>query len=198
VYLRRAILATYTTNKHVLTDKAYDLFMRVISAALEGRYYYGNGGQWYINEQGKKLVVDTINNTVEEVPNYTGDAHYALSVVASLQGFLEAAHTESHVVTLTGGLMQYCIDQLVEAAADDRVLFGNGGYYVYVTADGTVRWLDYTSQGRGEIQVTTMTKLGSWQYTRMMGNERIRQSSRQWILEQNGINITKCVYRIAS
>jgi len=191
-------LATYTTNKHVLSDIAYDLFMRVISAALEGRYYYGNGALWYINEQGKKLVVDTIHNTVTEVPHYEGTMHSDTRVVSSLRDFLRTAHTESHDATYTDGSMEYFIAQLVEAAMANRVLYGNGAYYVFAKENGTVIWLNYTSGNRGEIQVSTMTKLGSWQYREMMQNERISEYSRQWILEHNGINITKCVYKIAS
>ena len=183
----------------MLTDVAYGLFMRVISAALEGRYYHGNGGQWSINEQGKKLAVDTVNNTVTEIPHYEGTMHGDTRVVSSLLDFLRTSHTESYDVTYSDpNTVQYCVDQLVEAAAANRVLFGNGAYYVYVTADGVVRWLGYSSQGKGEIRVTTMTKLGSWQYTEMMQNERISEHSRQWILEHNGINVTKCVYGIVS
>lgn len=191
-------MATYTTNKHVLSDTAYDLFMRVISAALEGRYYYGNGALWYINEYGKKLVVDTIHNTVEEVPHYEGTMHSDTHVVSSLRDFLRTAHTESYDATHTGSSMEYFVDLLVQAAAANRVLFGNGAYYVFMKDNGTVIWLNYISGNHGEIQVSTMTKLGSWQYREMMQNERIPEYSRQWILEHNGINIRKCIYRIAS
>ena len=191
-------MATYTTNKHVLSDTAYDLFMRVISAASEGRYYYGNGGQWYINEYGKKLVVNTIHNTVEEVPHYEGTMHSEAHVVSSLLDFLRTAHTESYDATHTGSSMEYFVDLLVQAAAANRVLFGNGAYYVFMKDNGTVIWLNYISGNHGEIQVSTMTRLGSWQYKEMMQNERIPEYSRQWILEHNGINIRKCIYRIAS
>lgn len=191
-------MATYTTNKHVLSDTAYDLFMRVISAALEGRYYYGNGALWYINEWDRKLVIDTISNTVTEVPHYEGTMHSDAHVVSSLRDFLRTAHTESYDATHTGSSMEYFVDLLVQAAAANRVLFGNGAYYVFMKENGTVIWLNYVSGNRGEIQVSTMTKLGSWQYREMMQNERIPEYSRQWILEHNGINIRKCIYRIAS
>lgn len=191
-------MATYTTNKPVLSDTAYDLFMRVISAALEGRYYYGNGALWYINEYGKKLVVDTIHNTVEEVPHYEGTMHTEQHVASSLLDFLRTAQTDSYVAVHTGGSMQYFVDQLVQAAAANRVLFGNGAYYVFTKENGTVIWLDYISGNQGEIQVTTMTKLGSWQYKEMMQSERISEYSRQWILEHNGTNILRCIYKIAS
>lgn len=185
-------------NKPTLSDTTYNLFMRVISAASEGRYYYGNGALWYINECGKKLVVNTIHNTVEEVPNYEGTMRSDSHVVSSLLDFLRTAQTKSYEATHTGSSMQYFIDLLVQAAAANRVLFGNGAYYVFTKEDGTVIWLNYISGNRGEIQVTTMTKLGSWQYRESMQNERISEYSRQWILEHNGINITKCVYKIAS
>ena len=191
-------MATYTTNKPVLSDTAYDLFMRVISAASEGRYYYGNGALWYINEYGRKLVIDTISNTVEEVPNYEGTMHTDQMVASKLLDFLRQADTQSYTATHTGSSMDYFIAQLVEAAMANRVLFGNGAYYVFAKENGTVIWLDYVSANRGEIQVTTMTKLGSWQYREMMQNERIPEYSRQWILEHNGINITKCAYKLAS
>ena len=182
----------------MLSDTAYDIFMRVISAASEGRYYYGNGVLWYINEYGRKLVVNTMHNTVEEVPHYEGTMHSDTGVVSRLTGFLRQAHTESYVATHTGSSMEYFVAQLVEAAMANRVLFGNGTYYVFAKENGTVIWLDYVSGNQGEIQVTTMTKLGSWQYRGMMQNERIPEYSRQWILEHNGINIHKCIYRIAS
>jgi len=191
-------LATYTTNKPVLSDTAYDLFMRVISAASEGRYYYGNGALWYINEYGRKLVIDTISNTVQEVPHYEGNMYTDHRVASSLLDFLRQADTQSYVATHTGGSMEYFIAQLVEAAMANRVLFGNGAYYVFAKENGTVIWLDYISGNRGEIQVTTMTKLGSWQYREMMQGARIPEYSRQWILEHSGINITKCAYKVAS
>jgi len=182
----------------VLSDNAYDLFTRVISAAIEGRYYFGNGALWYINEGGKKLVIDTVNNTVQEIPGYEGTMHSDNNVVSNLREFLRTAQTESHEATHTGSSMQYFIDLLVQAARANRVLFGNGAYYVLTKEDGTVIWLNYVSGNRGEVQISTMSKLGSMQYREMMQGARISEYSRQWIMEHDGINITKCVYKIAS
>lgn len=168
--------------------------MRVISAAKEGRYYHGNGAQWFIEESGKKIVIDTVDVTEKEVPEYQGTVHTSYTTASNLRNFLRQSQSEmSHLAVLTGQGLYWKIDELVKAAADNRVLFSNGGYYVYLNNYNRVVWFIHSNGPRGSVDFVTMSELGSWQYMQSHGSERVGNHTREFILENNGLKIRAMV-----
>ena len=168
--------------------------MRVISAAKEGRYYHGNGAQWFIEEAGKKIAIDTMYATAKEVPTYEGTAHTSYTTASNLEAFLRVSDPElSHLTARTGQSLYWSIDELVKAAADKRVLFSNGGYYVYLNNYNRVVWFMHSSGPRGSVDIVTMSELASWKYMQSHGNERVSEHVRQFILENDGLKIRAMV-----
>jgi hypothetical protein len=168
--------------------------MRVISAAKEGRYYHGNGVQWYIEEAGKKIAIDTMNATAEEDRAYNGTAYACQTTVNNLEKFLRVSDPElSHLAVHTGQSLYWFVDELVKAAADNRALFSNGGYYVYLNNYNRVVWFMHTSGPRGSVDIVTMSELASWKYMQSHGNERVTENTRQFILENDGLKIRAMV-----
>lgn len=168
--------------------------MRVISAATEGRYYHGNGAQWFVEEDGKKVVIDTMDATEKEVPTYEGTAHTSYTTASNLLDFLRVSESElSHLAVHTGQSLYWFVDELVKAAADKRVLFSNGGYYVYLNNYNRVVWFMHASGPRGSVDIVTMSELASWKYMQSHGNERVSEYTRQYILENDGLKIRAMV-----
>jgi hypothetical protein len=168
--------------------------MRVISAAKEGRYYHGNGAQWFVEEDGKKIAIDTMYATEKEVPEYQGTAHASYTTASNLERFLRVSDPElSHLASHTGQSLYLFVDELVEAAADKRVLFSNGGYYVYLNNYNRVVWFMHASGPRGSVDIVTMSELASWKYMQSHGNERVSENTRQFILENDGLKIRAMV-----
>lgn len=172
--------------------------MRVISAATEGRYYHGNGAQWFIEEDGKKVAINTMNATEQEVPTYEGTAHTSYTTASNLLDFLRKSESElSHLAVHTGQSLYWFIDELVKAAADNRVLFSNGGYYVYLNNYNRVVWFMHSSGPRGSVDIVTMSELASWKYMQSHGNERVSKHTREYILQNNGHKIKAMVNGIS-
>jgi hypothetical protein len=168
--------------------------MRVISAANEGRYYHGNGVHWFIEEAGKKIAINTMYATEEEVPEYQGTVHTSYTTASNLMHFLRISQSEmSHLAVHTGQSLYWFIDELVKAAADNRVLFSNGGYYVYLNNHNRVVWFMHSSGPRGSVDIVTMSEFASWNYMQSHGNERVSEHVRQFILENDGLKIRAMV-----
>lgn len=188
-----------STYANPITDKQFNLYKRVISAAQEGRYYFGNGSLWYINEGGKKLLIDTVDASVVEKNDYNGEMHTNHRVASELVNLLRCAEPQKEVaVEFTSQTMEYYLSELVRAAEDNRIMFGNGKYFVYFKHDGTVMWFDYIHAWSGTVTVSQMSQLGSWQYMQSCGDLRINEETRKWIMAYEGNEIRKIVYRIAS
>ncbi len=168
--------------------------MRVISAAKEGRYYHGNGVLWCIEEAGKKIAINTEYATEQEVPEYQGTAHTSYTTASNLESFLRVSNPElSHLASHTGQSLYWFVDELVKAAANNRALFSNGGYYVYLNNYNRVVWFMHSSGPRGSVDIVTMSELASWKYMQSHGNERVGEHVRQFILENDGLKIRAMV-----
>lgn len=173
--------------------------MRVISAAKEGRYYFGNGTLWLINENGKQLLIDTQDATVTEAPFFSGQMYTDHALAGRGIDFLRGAQPQSEVsVELTGATMEHHLSELVRAAEDNRIMFHNGRYFVYFKHDGTVMYFDYIHAWHGTVTVSQLSQLGSWQYMQSYSDLRINQETRKWIMAYEGNEIRKIVYGAAS
>lgn len=138
--------------------------------------------------------------TVAEVSGYEGEMYTDNGVAERLINHLRGAQPQSEVsAEFTAATMEHYLSELVRAAEENRIMFGNGAYFVYFKHDGTVMWFDYSSHmWSGTVTVSQMSQLGSWQYMQSYSDLRINQETRKWIMAYEGNEIRKIVYRIAS
>lgn len=68
------------------------MLMAVRDAARDGRFMFGNGADWFIvDHRGKKVHLNTVDITRNEVPEYAGTARKCAMTVRILDDFL-ASH----------------------------------------------------------------------------------------------------------
>jgi LmbE family N-acetylglucosaminyl deacetylase len=140
-----------------------------------------------------------VDASVVEYSDYNGEMHTDHRVASELVTLLRGAEPQKEVsAEFTASTMEHYLSELVRAAEENRIMFGNGKYFVYFKHDGTVMYFDYIHAWSGTVTVSQLSQLGSWQYMQSYGDLRINQETRKWIMAYEGNEIRKIVYRIAS
>lgn len=150
-----------------MLDNIFNLFIEVIKAAREGRYLYGNGGDWYIVDySGNKLYINTVNGTVMPMPSYDGQAHSDWDVADRLVQFLLSSNP--------GNDFMYDISYMDAVAHKDNsvkngmLLFFNGGQVYFKDYNNMVLWVDISAK-KERTTMHRMSALRSFQYLQAMG-----------------------------
>jgi hypothetical protein len=111
--------------------------MRVIEAARAGRYMHGNGAMWYlVDEQGRQVLIDTVNGTITPCPEYNASEPHVNNVVANeLENWLMIVPAEQGYASQMPRWS--AMEAVRSATASGRLLFTNGGQW-FVEEGGTV------------------------------------------------------------
>ena len=137
--------------------------------------------------------------SVVEYSDYNGEMYTDHLVASELVTLLRGAEPQKEVsAEFTASTMEHYLSELVRAAEENRIMFGNGKYFVYFKHDGTVMYFDYIHAWSGTVTVSQLSQLGSWQYMQSYSDLRINGETRKWIMAYEGNEIRKIVYRIAS
>jgi hypothetical protein len=165
-------------NKETTTMKneIFSLFQEVISAARNGRYMYGNGGQWYIVDGfGNKVMIDTTGaGTKTMVPNYEGTPATDHATADRLERSLDQTEVEWYETTIP----YYEAREMVKnAAVKNELLFTNGGQW-YINSYGTVINVTLGSiindNGRQYAAIASANLHTAWKYYRFNNGEATR------------------------
>ena len=79
----------------MINHTQFNLFMEIISAAKEGRFMYGNGAQWFVQDTyGKTVYINTVEGTRAFDPTYVGAPVCALAQADSLENWLLSQDTD--------------------------------------------------------------------------------------------------------
>lgn len=127
---------------------------------------FGNGASWYIVENGKKLMIDTVRGEVELIPNYEGTPCVDMQTYDILYRFLmQTEMHEGYTSEYTSHYeMRACKDALIKACKDNEVKFTNGGQWFvnHHSHRGVVVMYDISSAGK--VVRYQMSAGASWQY----------------------------------
>lgn len=161
-----------------MNTTTFDLFIRVIKAAREGRFMHGNGAQWNIvDESGRKIVIDTTNNTVEFTPDYDGKPYTSHDLAYRLEDFLALSESSDDYST---DMEQHQAKAIVgQETANGNLMFTNGAQW-YLRAKGTIIVIDLACvEIRGGYQreyrmvkYHAMSRHSAWKYVRAHGEIR--------------------------
>ncbi len=154
-----------------MNDHIFNLFIRVIKAAESGNFCHGNGAIWCIVEDGKNVVINTMNGTVEFDVNPNPVApHTCNTTVRSLEQFLMNQEASCSTVTNEGYTnIRWAKEDILRAHNNNEVLYFNGGQ-CWVLLGGMVSC--YETALRGKVTITRYGRLASWQYLRASGGYR--------------------------
>jgi len=149
----------------MLNDYIFGLFIQVMNAARNGNYMFGNGADWYIVENNKKLHINTVSGSVDEVPNYNGTPVVDMGTYNNLYRFLMQSDMQSgYDSTFAGFEYRHAIRSLIEACEDGRVLFTNGGQWYVSPKNHKNTVMVYETSVRGTVKVHQMSYGASWRY----------------------------------
>lgn len=149
----------------MLNDYIFSLFIRVMEAAKNGGYMFGNGADWYIVENGKKLHINTVSGTVNEVPNYNGTPVADMGTHNNLYSFLMQSEMQTGYDSVyTGFECRSAIKSLIEACQEGSVLFTNGGQWYVCPTNHKNTVMVYETSVRGTVKVHQMSYGAAWKY----------------------------------
>lgn len=145
-----------------MLDNIFNLFIEVIKAAREGRFMYGNGGDWYIVDySGNKLYINTVNGTVMPMPYYDGEAHADWTVADQLVQFLLESDPGAdfmYDISYVNAVMHK-----ENSIKNGALLHYNGGQVYFKDYSNMVLWVDISAK-KERTTMHRMSALCSFQY----------------------------------
>lgn len=151
-----------------MRDNKFNLFVKVIEAAREGRFMYGNGAQWYVvTHTGTKVCIDTTADTTTVVPNYQGYPRTNTNVAEDLEAFLLQWDIETDVRELP---YTHAHDMVKTAIRENNVYYTNGSdwYITYGYSGSTVIRVTLGVVAK-TAPVEVYNQHSSWCYNKMTG-----------------------------
>lgn len=126
---------------------------------------FGNGASWYIVENGKKVMIDTVRGEVKEIPNYEGtpsdDMHtYSILHRFLMQADMQEGYTSEHV----WHEYTHVKKALIQACKSGEVKFTNGAHWYVNHKNHPSVIMVYSIGVAGKIVKKQLSNGSSWQY----------------------------------
>jgi hypothetical protein len=159
----------------IMNDQTFNLFIRVINAASNGNFVYGNGANWHIVEGNKDVFIDTQLGTVT-MSNVDSTAVKGtdMQAVRNINAYLMEADATMQTVHLDGyHNRKMAVDAILWADKNNDLLYSNGGQYS-VRTGGLVTIWDIGTAGR--VIVTYKGAHASFKHLTANGGRTVKLS----------------------